>query len=269
MAIPLSAMARRARKTRKSSVTLRPINAPATMASDLYVSAYDPVIKVWSNGAERIIAAYERALAQITQDSPEQVSASITTVENDLNALILSVRMRLEAWAAKIERWHRSKWRGAVLSATSVDLGTMLGAGPMRMTLGTAIERNVGLIKSVSDQARGRIGDAVFRGLTQRKPAREVASEIRGAVAMSRRRALNIAADQTTKLTAAMNTERMTEAGLDHYEWMSSHKVHYRPEHAARDGQRYEIGHFGDDEPGMAINCGCTARAVLSLDGEF
>ena len=89
------------------------------------------------------------------------------------------------------EAWHRARWRGAVLTATSVDLQTMIGPADVRETVEAVIQRNVGLVRSVSDETRRRIGDAVFRGLQKRTPAREVARELREAVAMSRRRALD------------------------------------------------------------------------------
>lgn len=267
--IPLAQMVSRTKRTRRTEITFRPIIAPGTLASDLYAEAYAPVIAAWTGATEEITAAYSQALATLTQDSPEQVTARIGIAELTAGRILLEIRLRLERWALKVERWQRGKWRANVLSATGVDLGTMLGASDVRAPLGAVIERNVALVKSVSDQARDRISDAVFRGLTQRKPAAEVAKDIRAATGMARRRALNIASNETTNITSMLNQERMMQTGIEHYEWLSSHKVNFRPEHAARDGKRYEIGHFGDDEPGMAIHCACTARAVLSLDSEF
>lgn len=269
MKYSLARMTRRVKNPRRSTITLRPIAAPGTLATDLYQAAYSPVVKAWEAAIDPIMAEYERSLAALTSDSAADIGSVIERHEGDLFRLILTLRLRLEQWALRVEKWHRTKWRGAVLSATGVDVNTMIGAGDMRETLGAAVERNVGLVRSVSEQARTRIGDAVFRGLSQRKPAREVAAEIREAVAMSRRRALNIASDQNSKLAAQLNTERAREAGLEFYEWLSSHKIHYRPEHRARDGKRYEYGEPSGDEPGMAINCGCVARACLTLGGEF
>lgn len=269
MRYDLAQLARRTKKVRRTSIALKPITAPATLATDLYTVAYAPVVKAWESALPDLMAVYSRAIASMTQDSPEEVGSTLNGIEAELTRLFFSIRLRIEQWALKVEKWQRVKWAANVKAATGVELGTIVGAGDMRAPVSTAIERNVSLVKSVSEQSRARIGDAVFRGLQQRRTAAEVAKEIRGAVDMSRRRARNIASDQLVKLSSQLNSERMREAGIDYYEWISSHKVHFRPEHAARDGKRYEIGHFGDDEPGMAIYCGCTARAVLSLDGEF
>lgn len=269
MAIPLAAMARRAKKTRKASVTFRAIVPQSTFASDLYNSAYAPVVKGWGEAADKIIAAYERALSAMTQDNPEQIGATIGQVEGDLARVVLTLKLQLEQWALRVERWHRGKWRGAVLSATAVDIGTMLGAEPVRATLAATVERNVSLVKSVSEQARQRIAEAVFQGLTKRAPARDVAKEIRGAIDMARSRSIRIASDQLTKISAQLDQERRREAGIDTWEWVHSGKAHPRPEHEARNGKRYSDDDPPADTPGELPFCGCTSRAVLSLTGEF
>lgn len=271
MAYDLAAMARRARNTRRKSVTFRSIIAPAMLAGELYAQGYAPMVNLWTEALPQIIAAYEQSLAltDSTADSPERISATISRVDDEAARVILTVRLRLSQWALRFEAWHRAKWRGAVLTATGVDLGTMLGPSEVRETLAGMLERNVSLVKSVSEQARARIADAVFRGLSQRIPAREVAKDIRESVGMARRRALNVASDQLVKVNASLNSERRREAGIDTWAWASSHKVHFRPEHAARDGQRYTDADAPQDLPGMLPYCGCTERAVLSLDGEF
>lgn len=267
--IPLAAMARRARKTRRKEIVLKPIPAPATMASDLYAGTYAPVVKTWEAAIPVIIAQYERSLADMTTDSPATIGEVLTRTESGVTSLVVDIRLALAAWAARIERWQRARWRSTVLTATGVDLDTMLGPQAMRMTTGAAIERNVGLVRSVSEQTRTRIGEAVFRGLNRRSPAAEVAKEIRTATGMARRRAMNIAADQTVKITAALNQERRREAGIDTWEWVHSGKLHPREEHRARNGKRYSDDDAPEDTPGELPFCGCTERAVLSLDSEF
>lgn len=269
MAYNLAAMTKRASNTRRKSITLRPVIIPTTQASDLYASAYAPIVAAWSEIVPAIMAAYEQALSAMTTDSPADVGRVIEEREGLAFRIALTIRARLEQWALKLEALHRRKWRAAVLTAANVDIGTMIGAGDMRMPIGAAVERNVSLVKSVSEQTRTRIGEAVFRGLNNRTPAREVAKEISEAVGMSRRRALNIASNEMTNLASALNRERAQQAGLNHYEWMHSGKAHPREEHKARNGKRYEYGEPSGDEPGMAIHCGCDARAVLDLNSEF
>ena len=268
MTIPLAAMVR-SRKTRRREIVLRPVALPATTASDLYASSYAPIIATWTAAQAGIMAEYERSRAALTTDGAAEIGDILTRTENDIATILLSIRLRLQRWAAIAERQHRQRWTAAVKAGTGIDIATMIGPETARETVGAAIERNVGLVRSVSEATRTKIGEAVFRGLSQRKPAREVAAEIREGVAISRRRALNIASDQTVKVAAQLNSERRREAGIDTWVWLSSHKVHFRPEHAARDGKRYSDDDPPSDLPGELPFCGCTERAVLSLDGEF
>jgi SPP1 gp7 family putative phage head morphogenesis protein len=268
MRYDLAAMFAR-KKPRRRSITFRPILPPSTLASDLYAAGYEPVIAVWIKALPDILRAYEQALSEVTRDSPATIGTSLEGVDRELPRILINIRLRLESWALKVEKWQRTKWKGAVLTATGIDVGTMIGPGDMKVPVATAIERNVGLVKSVGEQARTRIGEAVFRGLNQRRPAADVSKDIRTAVDMGRRRARNIASDQLTKLSSQLASERRREAGIDTWQWVSSHKVHYRPEHQARDGKRYADDDPPADLPGELINCGCTERAVLSLDGEF
>jgi uncharacterized protein with gpF-like domain len=265
----LKSMVKRKTNVRRKSITFRQIVPPASLASDLYAVYYGPIIKHWASAEAALVSQYDRSLSELTSDSPSQIGYALSAIESEANTLILTLRIRLEAWAARIEKWQRGRWAGAVKTATRIDISAMLGPQDMRMPVSSVIERNVGLIKSVSDQARQRIGEAVFGGLNKRAPAREVAADIRTAVAMGRRRSMLIASDQLTKLNSELARERAMEAGLSHYEWVHSGKLHPREAHKARNGQRYEYGQPAGDEPGYAINCGCNARAVLDLDSEF
>lgn len=265
----LAAMVKRASKSRKKVVVFRPIVLPSTLASNLYADAYGPVLSYWTEAIPNIISEYERSLNELTTDGAPELSSVIVSVEVGISRLMVTLRLRLERWAAMVEAAHRRKWAGAVKASTGLDISALIGPRDMRQPIAMTIERNVGLIKSVSDQARQRIGEAVFSGLNKRASARDVAADIRTAVAMGRRRSLNIASHQMTNLADQLAQERRREAGLDTFEWIHSGKVHARPEHVARNGKRYTDDDPPPDMPGELPGCGCTSRAVLSLDSEF
>lgn len=262
----LAAMTRRLRNPRRKRIPLREIAPPATLATDLYRSVYLPVVEAWSHAVDRIVATYERTLAQMVTDSPADIDNDLSTLGRELDRLILTLTPRLRDWAIRLERWHRGKWRGAVLSATGVDLQTMIGPADAAETVEALIARNVGLVRNISDEARGRISDAVFRGLTNRTPARDVAKEMREAVGMARARAIRVASDQLTKATSALDTERMREAGIDAWLWRHSGKLHAREEHKARDGKRYTFEEPPPEMPGQLPYCGCRKQAVVEFD---
>lgn len=279
MKFDLAALTRRISNPRRSVVPIRPINPPAIRATDLYRSVYFPVIAIWRNRIPALVDEYERTLAAMTTDSPAALRVELQQAEDDADAMVITVEPRLERWAAIFANWHAARWRRNVLSATRVDLLTMIGPEDTRETVQAVIQRNVGLVKSVSDQARERMADSVFRGLNNRTPSRQVAKELRTAVEMGTRRARNIASDQLTKISSALDEERRRQAGIDSWEWIHSEKANPRPEHAARNGFLYsddpadvgteyqgkKVRRPPDDRPGQLPFCGCTSRAVLLL----
>lgn len=278
MRFDLAELTKRQSKPRRKTITLRPITAPATLASDLY-AIYRHIITAWQEALPAIEVEYARTLSAMTTDAPADLAVQISLPEAQAATVLLTVRARLARWAAIIEAWHRARWRANVLAATRVDLSTLIGPADARETLETVIERNVGLIKSVSDETRRRVADAVYRGLQNRTPARDLARELREAVALERRRALRIAADQNVKITSALNEERRRQAGIMAWEWVHSGKKHPREDHKARNGLLYSddpadagteyegqtVRTPPEDRPGQLPYCGCTSRAVLIL----
>ena len=156
MPIPLAAMAARTKRTRKREITFRPITAPATLASDLYAEAYAPIVKAWSEAAERIVEQYGRSLATLdglTVDSPAEVGAVLSATEDAVTRNLLSIRLRLKAWALRTERYHRRKWVATVKDATGVDIATMIGPKGAQTTVGAAHYLPLGELVKVRSQA--------------------------------------------------------------------------------------------------------------------
>lgn len=279
MKYDLAALTRRSKTVRRSSIPLRPIIHQRARATDLYRSAYLPMVKLWEAALPDIEMEYKRTISAMVSDSARDIETVITQVELSGAALLINVRIRVEQWARTVEGWHRGKWRSNVLSASGVDLSTLIGPADAQETLEALIERNVGLVRSVSDETRRRIAESVFRGLQNRTSSVIVARQIREAVDIERRRALRIAADQNVKVTSALNDERRRQAGITAWEWIHSDKRNPRPEHDARDGflysddpdivgQTYEgkrLRKPPEDRPGGPPYCGCTSRAVLIL----
>lgn len=266
MRYSLRELVRRTRNPRRSSIVIRDIIPPATLATDLYRACYRPIIQAWERALPSISAEYERTLSQMTTDAPADIDAALNDVSEEVRRLVLSLTPSLRDWALRVERWQRGKWRGAILSATGVDLQTMIGPEDVRQTLEAAINWNVNLIKDVSDQARQRISNSVFSGLNERKPATEVAKEIREVVGMGRNRARRIASDQLTKVTSALASERRREAGIEAWRWRHSGKAHPRLDHQARSGKEYTDATAPSDLPGRLPFCGCREQAVVKFD---
>lgn len=204
--------------------------------------------------------------ACLTTDSPADIQREIDEGQSEFQRLFMELEPELRDWLIRVESWQRGRWRGAVLSATGVDLQTLIGPQDMRDTIEAYLRWNTALIRDVSDQTRKRIADRVFAGLTQRKPARDVAREVREAVGMARDRSQRIAADQLSKISNSLADERRREAGIDTWVWMHSRKRHPRADHQARDGREYTDATAPQDTPGQLPYCGCRSRAVVRFD---
>lgn len=279
MRFNLAQEAKRQRNIRRKSMVLRDVSAPISMAGDLYRSTYQPVITLWTEAAKRIAAEYARTLSSMTTDAPADVQGEIDGAAEAFNRLVLTLTPSLRNWMIRVEKSVRNRWVRQVFSATSVDLTTRLSVYDVTGTLESYLAWNADLITDVSDQIKKRISDSVFSGLTQRKPAREVAKEISEAVGMGRDRAKRIASDQLSKISSTLADQRRIEAGIDVWAWVHSAKRHPRKEHQARDGNYYSdnparVGKTVDgkvilappergDRPGQPPYCGCRARSVI------
>lgn len=286
MPFDLPAMARRARNVRRKTITIRDIIPPQMLARDLARTAYAPIVAVWEDATPRIMDAYALSLAQMTMDSPADVQREIEAADGEASRLFLLLDARLRDWTLRVERWFRGKWRGAILSATGVDLGTLIGPEGVRASLETHLAWNADLVRDVSAQTRQRISAAVFDGLRARTPAREVAAKIREATGLARDRSTRIASDQLTKLTSSLAQERRREAGLSVYKHRHSGKRHPRTTHLERDGKLYsenpaDVGKklegktilppvASNDRAGFPPFCGCREQSILvfSFDGD-
>lgn len=264
----------------KRDITLRPIT-PARGPEIALARLYTAVLAAWS--PERILQGYTGGL---TTDAPSDQTNAIAEAENTVTRLIAQFTAGLRQWVVSAERIHRSRWSQAVKAATGLDLSMILTGGEMQETLDLFLERNVALVRNVSDVTRGKISDAVYRGYQERRPAREVAADIREATGLARDRSVRIAADQNSKLSAALDRERQAEAGIDLFRWRHSGKKHPRAYHLARNGNIYEratgkqVNADGakmasgstierGDFPGEQPYCGCRAQAYLTIMAEL
>lgn len=277
MRFDLTAMAKR--QGLRRSTTIRDIRPPEMYALDLFRAAYLPVVNVWEQVVGTLSAEYRRSISELTQDAPTDLEAILNEADRATGAIFFSLKPALERWTLFVERWHRVKWTAAVLSASKVDLSTMLGPADVRATLETIIANNVALVRSVSDEARQKMAQAVFDGLRNRTPADEVARRLKDVAGMGRARARRCASDQLRKLTSSLADERRRQAGLSEWEWLHSGKLHPREDHRARNGRVYsddpaEVGGKingktinapPNDRPAQLPYCGCRSRSVIAI----
>jgi SPP1 gp7 family putative phage head morphogenesis protein len=259
--------------TKRKRIELVAIETTKAQADDL-ARLYMPIVRIWQVGCrDRILPAYRQALATqnidgMTLDRAGDVEVEIEAVEGNAVRATFTFRGLLQAWAESLQLWHMRRFISQLVYASSVDLTTQIYASDVQETIEDVLARNVALVRDVSDQARGRIADIVFRGLQNRTPAREIAKEMSAVIGLARARSLRIASDQTVKLSGALDKQRQLQVGMTSFEWLHSRKAHPRLEHVARNGKIFAwSGAVGrTDPPGFAPFCGCKAKGVLKLD---
>lgn len=266
--IPLREMAR-AENRRRRIIRLRPIFTTQAQVQEI-AAIYMRTVRVWEDGRPRIMDAYGQALAvrdSMTRDDANWISVIIEILAGEAGVEIGLFSSLFEGWANSLTLWHTRRIVANLKYASNVELSSAM-LSPAGQTVAEALARNVALVRNVSDEARGRIADIVFRGLQQRTPARDVAREISAATGMARKRALRIASDQTSKLSSALDRQRMVDLGFDQFEWRHSRKAHPREWHKDRDGKVFDLDdpNLAGDMPGDQPFCGCKAVPHMELD---
>lgn len=261
--LDLRAVARE-RGVRRKSVTLPAIRTTRAQ-SDALARQMVAVVDIWAVSARDVLMPeYARTL---TTDSIPDLEAQIAATDARAVRATLDFGAWFRGWASGLSEWHINKMLGAIFSQLNVNLAPFASAINDPAVIEAALARNVALVRSVSDDTRAKIADAIFRGQQAGTSTADVTREISDILGKSKRRAQLIASDQTQKLGGSLDQKRQQALGFTEFEWVHSGKIHYRPEHLARDGKTYpwEGNDLEGDLPSVAPHCGCKSKAVLDL----
>jgi SPP1 gp7 family putative phage head morphogenesis protein len=156
-----------------------------------------------------------------------------------------------------------------------LSLKTSIMTGTLNTVMKAIIAENVGLIKSIPSQYFTQIQGAVMRSISQGNGLQDLQPFFEKQKGMTKRRAKNIALDQTRKAYNGLNKGRMQALKIDQYEWLhSGGGQHPRPQHIAMSGNIYSLSNppiIDDDTgergiPGQLINCKCRMRPVVKFN---
>lgn len=193
------------------------------------------------------------------------VEGILATVSGYGLRAVLQAEPKVGQWAQEVEAWHRRRWQGVVSSATRLDIGPILQAGDVRAHVEAATQRNVSLIRGLSQETYQRIERIVWTAYADGTTSQELAKTLRDDIGFGKKRARLIARDQLGKYSGALDKARQEQAGIDSYVWKSVGDDVVRPKHRENNGKRFswkkrppQTGHPGED-----IQCRCKAKAVL------
>lgn len=269
MAYDLVGIVKRA-GNRKRSVAAKPV-VPTQTREDALASIYLEVVRGWQAAIrEQLLPAYERAVATLRRDEEPVsmgLSAILQTIADAMGRVVVSLRPRTLRWLTDFGGWHTNRFAQTIQAAAGVDVRYIMSPTEIARAIDIALERNVALISSVSEQTQSRVAAQIWTGISQQMPRDQMARELAKIIGSSRARARRIATDQTAKMGAALDEIRQKEAGLDEYRWRHSRKMHPRDWHQARDGKVFDWDDVpASDMPGVPPFCGCKKQPHLNLD---
>lgn len=246
----------------------------------------------------RLTATYTQQL-EIPGQQWEKNQFLLAQYQRVLSQLRFMVAPVFDAEAARIAGQfvnEVSKYSAATVSGSLAKMGVEMGIGamgPMPDLMVEHITNNVALITKLRDEAQSEIEQAVMRSFTSDNPDEQGAYGISKALqethGMTRERADLIATDQTAKVYADINAERMIDAGVSTFVWRhsSAGKVP-RESHIELSGRVFlnrggpaELWELLPDgsivdanpslpkgdrgKPGYAINCRCRMQPAIKL----
>jgi len=211
----------------------------------------------------RLIPRRDAEAARLDATAGE-VDALLELLSRELEPVFSGVQLRR---LADVAGRRTNEWS---LAETARQLQAM-GAGAAIRTAATAeqvdlfVSTNIKLIRSIETTALGRVENLVLQGVRSGARHEDLAAQIVSDLDVSYSRARTIARDQISKLNAELARVRQSQAGITHYEWLTTIDGRERKEHADNDGKIFayddppmETGHPGED-----VNCRCQALPIL------
>lgn len=133
-----------------------------------------------------------------------------------------------------------------------------------------ALEENIALIKSISNQYLDKVRSAVWRSIKSGYDLEALVRQLREIDGVEDRRAKNIARDQVGRLNQMFEDARAAELGITKAKWLHSSAVKEpRREHVKANGQIYNISEgiqFSNGWFKPAEDFGCKCRKYLIID---
>ena len=161
---------------------------------------------------------------------------------------------------------NTKRWIANIKKALKIDVGTIVRPEDASDMVRLFVQKNTGLIKSLSDDAVKIVEQAVYDAHLQKRTAAELQKDLQAKInGLKEGRAKLIADDQLSKLNGQLNMMRIQQAGGKEYKWDYQKGIPRktsRASHVARHKKIFKIGEPSGDEPGQAIGCKCRARMI-------
>lgn len=274
MRFDLAQWAKRSGKRR--SVVLRPLTGRKATEQALYRIIAGVLADAEREHRGQILAAAEATRSTLTQDMGvretmellRKTFARLTSIADGM----ISRLFRIEAAR------HSARWIELVNAAIGVNLAGVVSQVEIAPSIDLATQKNVALIKGLSEEVAKRVETQIIDLLTQGKSNAAIAEALDQSFAFGKRRAALIARDQAAKFNGNLNRIRQTQAGITEYLWWTVQDERVRgdpggkypnakPSHFARHGKKFRWDDPpSDGSPGEPINCRCIPRPVIEIE---
>ena len=244
-------------------------------------------------------------IASIYRANKSDISFAMDGIANDMKKVLADLRKKYERifriqgteYAKKMVMRQLRQSRVSFQSAMKelfpeeslVISGSVL-SDEMKEVVEASIMENVSLIKSIPEQYLDRVAGAVTRSIQAGGSIKQLKQEIVKYNGMTRRRADNIALDQTRKTYTSINLRNMQKYGIKKVKWIhSGGGQHPRSYHLTRwdgkseppnglNGYVFDIdrppiiqraeGNIQEIRgyPAQLPNCKCTMAAVVEIE---
>lgn len=200
-----------------------------------------------------------------------------------INDAINSIERKYSKKFSELSRVTAKQFAHSILYQSDTALQKMLSRAnlrvkfqmteQMRNIVQSIVSENVNLIKSIPSEFFTDIKSIVNVGVQNGRDQQFIYESIKQKYDVTNRRASLIARDQTNKATSSLTRARQKSVGIQEGIWQHSHAGKKpRLSHVKVDGKKFDLekGMFIDGEwifPGEEINCRCTWRPVIELEG--
>lgn len=217
---------------------------------------------------ERVLPMVPVEQQHLTSDANPVFDGVFRALRREVeNTLVRSAeRMVTQALSAEVQK-NTAGLMAAAKSAWQIDLTGVVSDSDVEPHLEIALDRNIGLISSLADDALKFTRQAVVDGVLEGRSQRDIARELKERFGVLDSRARLIARDQTAKLVSDLNRIRQQQAGIEEYIWRTSRDERVRATHEAKANRRFSWDDPPSDtgHPGKDYQCRCTAEGVIDL----
>lgn len=260
-----------------------------------YVQALNRlVIQMTDTVRKQVTKLFDGTIADRFFEQQEQAAAMDASLSSQARILMNSLTAKFVALFSLRSRTLAERMVNGAAAVSKTNLHSSLkqlsgglslktGIVPKGMTdvAKALIAENVSLITSIPEQYLKDVTGSVMRSITTGNGLADLVPAIGKYDGQTKRRARNIALDQTRKAYNSINKQRMQAVGVKQFEWVHSGGGQTpRESHLKIDGKVFSFANLEAEQaamgvppedrgiPGHPINCRCTILPVIEFDNE-